>query len=188
MLHASADSLAYAAGTLVPLKRHRSAPNDSAAGEKPLPSSVSGVPPSDAPDDGHTDETVAAGRYVNATALAANCWPLAESENRREPDDDDGGEAHSSWPELMRRAAAEIPLPSRRQRKVADSWKPDPSTDSRVPPDTGPAGGTSSLTYNAECTYRLPPLRSAAPCMDSSMLDHPVGSAAGVMQRTPSEP
>ena len=95
-LHAIADSLTYVAGASVPLKRHRSAPIDSAADAKPLPRTVSGVPPSDAPASGHTDETDADGRYVNEAPLTENCWPLAESANRREPDDDDGGDVHSS--------------------------------------------------------------------------------------------
>ena len=72
-MHARADSLRYAAGADVPLKRQRRAPIDSAADEKPLPSTVSGVPPSDAPDNGHTDETDAAGRYVNEASEVANC-------------------------------------------------------------------------------------------------------------------
>ena len=118
--------------------------------------------------------------------LEANCCPLTVSDTTRAAADDDGGDEHSSWPELMRRATAVATLPSKRQRNVADSRKPDPSTETRVPPDTGPAGGTSSLTYRAECTYRLPPLRSGVPCMDSSMLDQPVGRAGGDTQRTPS--
>ena len=72
-MHAIADSLKYAAGTTELLKRHRSAPIDSAADEKPLPSTVRGVPPSDAPDKGHTDETDATGRYVNAVPPPENC-------------------------------------------------------------------------------------------------------------------
>ena len=95
-LHSIIDSLAYAAGTMVPLKRQRSAPNDSAADEKPLPSTVSGVPTSDAPDNGHTDETDASGLYVNEAPDTANCWPFADSESRREPEVDDGGDEHSS--------------------------------------------------------------------------------------------
>ena len=87
-----------------------------------------------------------------------------------------------------RRAADVVPLPSKRHRSVATSRKPAPITATRVPPDTGPAGGTSSLTYNAPCTYRLPPLRSRVPCIDTSTLDHPVASPDGETQRTPSEP
>ena len=100
-LHEIADSLTYAAGTTVLLKRHRSAPIDSAADEKPLPSTVSGVPPSDAPDKGHTDETAAAGRYVNEALLCENCWPLADSDTPRAPADDDGGDEHSSCDGLI---------------------------------------------------------------------------------------
>ena len=73
VLHASADSLTYAAATSVPSMRQRSAPNASADDENPLPSTVSGVPPSDAPLKGHTDDTDANGRYVNAALLDANC-------------------------------------------------------------------------------------------------------------------
>ena len=73
VLHATTDSLTYAAPTDVALNRHRSEPDASAADENPLPSTVTGVPPSAAPLGGHTDETAAAGRYVNATPLVENC-------------------------------------------------------------------------------------------------------------------
>ena len=73
VLHTTDDSLTYDASTDVALKRQRSAPSASAASEKPLPTTVTGVPPSDAPRTGHTDETAAAGRYVNATPLDENC-------------------------------------------------------------------------------------------------------------------
>ena len=96
LLHVSADSLTYAAATSVPLNRQRKAPNASAADEKPLPSTVTGVPPSAAPRNGHTDDTTADGRYVNHASLNANCCPLADSESRRDPAADDGGDAHSS--------------------------------------------------------------------------------------------
>jgi hypothetical protein len=153
VLHTSADSLTYAARTDAWCKRQRSAPSASAAAEKPPPSTVTGVPPSAAPRAGHTDETAAARRYVNATPLTENCWPLSDTSTRRAPDDDDGGAAHSSWPEPTRRAAAVAPLDSNRQRSVDASRKLDPpSTDTRVPPDTGPADGTTSLTCTAPCT------------------------------------
>ncbi len=151
-LHASAASLTYAAATAVALKRQRSAPDASADAEKPPPSTVSGVPPSAAPRTGHTDDTDAAGRYVNATPPAENCWPFADTSTRRAPAADDGGAAHSSWPPPTRRAAAVAPLASKRQRSVAASRNVEPTTDTRVPPATGPAGGTSSLTCSAACT------------------------------------
>ena len=153
-LHASADSLTYAAATTVALKRQRSAPDASAAAEKPPPTTVSGVPPSDAPRDGHTDDTDDDGRYVNATPLDENCCPFIDTSTRRGPDDDDGGAAHSAIPGPTTRAAAVATLDSKRQRIVADSRKlPDePKTDTRVPPDTGPDGGTTSLTCSAPCT------------------------------------
>ena len=72
-LHTTADSLTYEADTTVALKRHRNAPSASADDEKPLPSTVTGVPPSDAPRTGHTDDTAAAGRYVNIAAPKENC-------------------------------------------------------------------------------------------------------------------
>ena len=95
VLHTNADSLTYKARTDVVLKRQRSAPSAAADEEKPLPMTVTGVPPSAAPRDGHTDDTDAAGRYVNAKPLAENCCPLSDTSTRREPDDDDGGAAHS---------------------------------------------------------------------------------------------
>ena len=74
LLHATTDSLTYAAATDVALKRHRSEPDASAADEKPLPSTVTGVPPSAAPLGGHTDDTAADGRYVKKMpSLCANC-------------------------------------------------------------------------------------------------------------------
>ena len=71
--HTSADSLTYAAAVADAFHRHSSAPDASAAAEKPLPSTVTGVPPSAAPRDGHTDDTAAAGRYVKRTPLDENC-------------------------------------------------------------------------------------------------------------------
>ena len=100
VLHSSADSLTYAATTAVVLKRHSSAPDASAAAEKPLPSTVTGVPPSDTPRVGHTDDTAAAGRYVNDTPLVENCWPLSDTSTRREPAPDEGGDAHSTCSSL----------------------------------------------------------------------------------------
>jgi hypothetical protein len=154
VLHTTDDSLTYDASTDVALKRQRSAPSASAASEKPLPTTVTGVPPSEAPRNGHTDDTAAAGRYVNATPLDENCCPFIDTSTRRGPDDDDGGAAHSAIPGPTTRAAAVATLDSKRQRIVADSRKlPDePKTDTRVPPDTGPDGGTTSLTCSAPCT------------------------------------
>ena len=78
VLHATADSLTYDAPTSMPNTRsastpaatpnapaptrQRSAPNASDDDEKPLPSSVRGVPPSDAPITGHTEDTDADAR------------------------------------------------------------------------------------------------------------------------------
>ena len=132
--------------------RHTSEPDDSAEAEKPEPSTVRGAPPSDAPRSGHTDESDAAGRYVNATPLPEYCCPLRDTSTRRAPAPDDGGDAHSRWPAPTRRDAAVAPLDSKRHRADADARTIEPTTDTRVPPDTGPDGGTSSLTCTAPCT------------------------------------
>ena len=150
-LHTIADSLTYAAATAVALKRQSSAPSASADGEKPLPTTVTGVPPSATPRAGHTDDTADAARYVNDTPLDENCCPFIDTSSRRAPEPDDGGAAHSSCRALTRRAAAVAPLASKRQRSVSASGNAAPTTDTRVPPATGPAGGASELTHSAPC-------------------------------------
>ena len=62
VLHTIDDALTYAPPTAVAFMRHSSAPNASADDEKPLPTTVNGVPPSDTPRAGHTDDTAGAGR------------------------------------------------------------------------------------------------------------------------------
>ena len=64
---------------------------------------------------------------------------------------------------FARRRSQVAPLPSNRQRSVAPSRKAAPFTEMRVPPDTGPAGGSSSLACSTPCTYKLAPLRSVVP-------------------------
>ena len=113
---------------------------------------MSGVPPSDAPRTGHTDERDADARYANETPLDEYCSPLADTSTTRDPAPDDAGDAHSSSPTPTRRDAAVAPLDSKRQRTVAHSRKLEPSTETRVPPDTGPDDGATSLTYKAACT------------------------------------
>ena len=153
VLHTSDDSLTYAATTDVALKRQRSAPSASAASEKPLPTTVTGVPPSDAPRTGHTDETAAAGRYVNATPLDENCCPFIDTSTRRRARRRRRRRRALGHTRPTTRAAAVAPLDSKRQRIVADSRNVDgPNTDTRVPPATGPDGGTSALTCSAPCT------------------------------------
>jgi hypothetical protein len=61
VLHTTVDSLRYTAGTIDALKRQSSAPVASAAHEKPLPPTVTGVPPSITPPVGDTDDTVGIG-------------------------------------------------------------------------------------------------------------------------------
>ena len=91
---------------------------------------------------------------MNDTPLDENCCPFIDTSTRRRPDDDDDDAAHSATPQPTTRAAAVATLDSKRQRIVADSRKPidGPSTDTRVPPATGPDGGTSALTCSAPCT------------------------------------
>ena len=119
------------ASSTVPLldsKRQRNV--DDAAGEKkPLPNTVTGVPPSDAPRGGHTDETAGAGMYVNDAPLDENCCPFIDTSSRRAPAPDAGGAAHSSCRALTRRAAAVEPLASKRQRSVSASGNAAPPTD-----------------------------------------------------------
>jgi hypothetical protein len=89
---------------------------------------------------------------VNDTPHDENCSPFAHTSTPREPAPEDGGDAHSSWPTPTRRADDVAPLDAKRQRNLADSRNPEPSTDTRVPPDTGPAPGESALTCIAACT------------------------------------
>ena len=151
-LHTSADSLTYDAADHDAFQPHSSKPADSAEAEKPLPSTVTGVPPSAAPRDGLNDDTDAAARYVNDTPLAQNCWPFIDTDTKRPPMPVEGGDAHSSWPTPTYRAAAVRPLDSNRQRNEDDSTNPEPSTATRVPPTTGPADGASELTCMRPCT------------------------------------
>ena len=94
-LHTSVDSLTYAPRTTDALKRHCSAPSDSADAEKPLPYTVTGVPPSTTPCDGDTDDTAAAAVYVNATPLVENCCAFIDTSTTREPAPLDAGDTHS---------------------------------------------------------------------------------------------
>ena len=90
-LHTSAEELTYTAATAVAFKRQRSAPAASALAANPAPTTVTGVPPSDAPRCGHTDDRRAAAKYVNAIPLVEYCWPFADTSTRRGPATDDGG-------------------------------------------------------------------------------------------------
>ena len=166
--HTSDDSLTYAADTTVAFRRQTNAPAASADDEKPTPTTVSGVPPSAATRAGHTDDTDAATRYVNETPLDENCWPFIDTVTRREPDPDDGGDAHSSCATLTRRADVDDDNPaSKRHRSVAPSRNAEPTTDTRVPPPTGPADGTNALTHSTPCTRKLLALRISAPSLIS---------------------
>ena len=186
--HTSDDSLTYAADTTVAFRRQTNAPAASADDEKPTPTTVSGVPPSAATRAGHTDDTDAATRYVNETPLDENCWPFIDTVTRREPDPDDGGDAHSSCATLTRRADVDDDNPaSKRHRSVAPSRNVEPTTDTRVPPPTGPADGTNALTHSTPCTRKLLALRISAPSLISASRDHPAVDDAGDTQRTPAE-
>ena len=96
VLHTTADALTYAAGTIVELKRHIRPPDASDEDVNPLPNTVTGVPPSATPREGHTADTEAIARYVKDTPLDENCWPFIDTSNTREPAPDDGGAAHST--------------------------------------------------------------------------------------------
>ena len=129
---------------------------------KPLPSSVTGVPPSTTPRGGCTVDTAASGRYVYSTPLVLYCWPLCDNPSGVEIATLDAGATHSSCLELTKRAMLVMPAPPSRQRNVADSGKGVPCTVSRVPPDTGPEDGSTALTTSLACTKKLLPLSSTA--------------------------
>ena len=61
------DALARRPSTTDAPTRHCRYPSDSDADENPPPCTVRGAPPSDAPRDGHTDDTDADDTYVNST-------------------------------------------------------------------------------------------------------------------------
>ena len=111
------------------------------------PCTVTGVPPSDAPRDGHTDDTLGAPTYVNAAPLSLNCCAFIDTSTRRLPAPLCTGVAHSSWSDETKRATTVALLSSKRQRSVAASRKCEPATDSRVPPSTGPSSGATALTH-----------------------------------------
>jgi hypothetical protein len=71
-LHRSDEPLARRPSTTEAPTRHCKYPSDSDDNEKPPPCTVSGAPPSDAPRNGHTDDTDADGTYVNSTPLDEN--------------------------------------------------------------------------------------------------------------------
>jgi len=96
-LHMIADSLTYEAATTNESNRHSNDPVASADDENPLPSTVTGVPPSAAPRTGHTDDTAGAGRYVKLTPLDVNCCPFIDTSTYRSPEPLDAGDAHSNW-------------------------------------------------------------------------------------------
>ena len=72
LLHTTDVSLTYSATTVVVLKRHLRYPSDADNAEKQLPDTVTGVPPSDTDDTGHTDDTAADTTYVYSTPLELN--------------------------------------------------------------------------------------------------------------------
>ena len=165
VLHTIALALAHTARRTAPPMRHVSTPSDSDADEKPPPCTVSGVPPSAAPRDGHTDDTDADGTYVNSTPDDENCTPFSDTSTRRAPAPTDADDAHSSTPADTTRPTAVAPPSSNRHRADADSRSRAPSTDTRVPPPTGPTSGNAALTHTRACTRKLPPLRSVPPAL-----------------------
>ena len=115
---------------------------------KPLPYTVSGVPPSADPCTGHTADTAAARAYVNAAPPVENCCPLELTSTARADAPGTTGDTHSSCAALTSRAAtATAPLPCpNRHASADDSRKCEPSTVSREPPSTGPSSGSTRLT------------------------------------------
>jgi hypothetical protein len=150
LLHTTDVSLTYSATTVVVLKRHLRYPSDADNAEKPLPDTVTGVPPSDTDDTGHTDDTAADTTYVYSTPLELNCCPFNDTSKRRGPTPDDAADAHSSRLLSTCRPTTVLLLSSKRHTRLDDSRKPAPNTLRRVPPDTGPSIGCTELTHKVE--------------------------------------
>ena len=123
LLHTTDVSLTYSATTVVVLKRHRRYPSDADNAEKPLPDTVTGVPPSDTDDMGHTDDTAADTTYVYSTPLELNCWPFNDTSTERGPTPDDTADEHSTRPESTNRADTVLLASSTRHTSVDDSRK-----------------------------------------------------------------
>ena len=154
--HISADSVTYEA-TLDDASHEHVKPNvgktPNGAREKPCPNSVTGVPPSDAPRDGHTDDRDATDRYMKRTPPDdENCCPLGDTSNECVPVPAAGGDVHSSCALPTRRATTSTPSDSKRQRSLATVANDETRSNTRVPPATGPTDGFNALTTISRCT------------------------------------
>ena len=146
-LHTTADSLTYAAATTVALKRQRNAPSASADDENPLPSTVTGVPPSDAPRVGHTDDTATAPVYVYATPNDVNCWPFRlTSIVVSAACADMAGIKHSTALELLRTPMVLTADASARHHTAPDDPNPLPITVTTCWVPANPSEGTTPCT------------------------------------------
>ena len=154
-LHTNADSLTYAAARTADVpNRHSSKPADSDAPEKPRPDTVTVVPPSDEPRDGHTEDTLAAARYVKRTPLDANCCPFKDTDTKRAPAPADGGDTHTMLeppPASQPRTGTMRESPYRHSYGAPIDAADIPSV-TIVPPCTGPADGVAALTCTSAYT------------------------------------
>ena len=115
------------------------------------------MPPSASARDGDRALTDADARYVYRTALPttpddddddAYCCAFIDSRTAFGPSEWIG-DAHSSCDASTYRASTALDALSKRQRSVYASLKPAPSTDTRVPPRSGPSGGATPLARSS---------------------------------------
>ena len=110
------------------------------------------MPPSASARDGESALTDAAPRYVYRTAAppsaAEYCCAFIDSRSGFGPSEWIG-DAHSSCDSSTYRASTALDALSKRQRSVYASLKRAPSTDTRVPPRSGPSGGATPLATSS---------------------------------------
>ena len=131
-LHIIVVSLTYSACTTVALNRQHSALGLFAMAAKPLPNTVTGVPPSTTPLAGDMKETAAATVYAKLRRDCEYCWPLMDTSTCLGVAVLDGGAMHSIWLLLMWRAVLTIskalvpkPLPPPLLSEVPRNGVPD---------------------------------------------------------------
>ena len=151
-LHTTDDAPAQRARRDATPTRHTRYPSASDDDEYPPPSTVSGVPPSASARDGESALTDGASTYVNRAPTARCAAPTPDSYccafiDRRTalPPSECAADAHSSCEPSTYRASTAADAFSKRQRSVYASRKRAPSTETRVPPRSGPSGGATPL-------------------------------------------
>jgi hypothetical protein len=85
----------YNAGAKDALSRHNNELIASAAAKKPLPNTVTGVPPSITPCAGDRNDTATATAYMKLRPLVDHCCPFIDTSTDRWLAPFDGGVKHS---------------------------------------------------------------------------------------------